>query len=152
MRTQTMMTISRRRRRARRRHALALALGVCALAVPAAGASADPSGADGSSLNTIDPTASEPRSSSGSVDCPYGGGADCATPDATLGSDGRYGSGADYEPTGVVSGSPADTGDGFDWVSALVGAGAALALAALGSAALLTFRRRTAVSPSPSAS
>ena len=74
------------------------------------------------------------------------------TPDATLGSDGRYGSGADYEPTGVVSGSPADTGDGFDWVSALVGAGAALALAALGSAALLTFRRRTAVSPSPSAS
>ena len=46
----------------------------------------------------------------------------------------------------------ADTGDGFDWVSALVGAGAALALAALGSAALLTFRRRTAVSPSPSAS
>ena len=52
MRTQTMKTISRRRRRARRRHALALALGVCALAIPAAGASADPPGADGSSTRS----------------------------------------------------------------------------------------------------
>ena len=46
----------------------------------------------------------------------------------------------------LVSGST-DSGDGFDWGSALVGAGAALALAALGAAALLTVRRRT-VTPS----
>jgi hypothetical protein len=46
----------------------------------------------------------------------------------------------------TVSGSPAKTADGFDWASAAVGAGAAIALVALGGAALLTVRRRTAVS------
>ncbi len=155
MRTHTMKTISRRRRRARPCHALALALGVCALAIPAS-AGADPFGADGSSLNTIDPPAtnalhsdqrqiSEPGSPSGSVESPYAGGSEYATPNAILGSDGLG------EPTGVVSGSPADTGSGFDWASAAIGAAAAMALATLGGAALMTFRRRTAVSPSPSA-
>ena len=43
------------------------------------------------------------------------------------------------------------SGDGFDWASALVGAGAALALAALGGAALLTVRRRTRSRRPPSA-
>lgn len=38
--------------------------------------------------------------------------------------------------------------DGFDWASATVGAGAMAALAALAGAALLTVRRRAAVSPS----
>lgn len=49
------------------------------------------------------------------------------------------------EPT-FVSGPPPDTADGFDWASAGIGAGAAMALVALGGAALLTVRRRTAVS------
>jgi hypothetical protein len=48
------------------------------------------------------------------------------------------------EPT-LVS---ADTGDGFDWLSAAIGAASAVALVALGGAAVLTVRRRTAVSPS----
>jgi len=51
------------------------------------------------------------------------------------------------EPT-FVSGSPSNTADGFDWASAGIGAGAAMALVALGGAVLLTVRRRTAVSPS----
>jgi hypothetical protein len=44
---------------------------------------------------------------------------------------------------------PATTlaGTGFDWASAAVGAGAVLALSALGAAALLMVRRRTAASP-----
>lgn len=49
------------------------------------------------------------------------------------------------EPT-FASGSPA--GDGFHWADAALGAGVALALAAFGGAALLTARRRTALSPS----
>jgi hypothetical protein len=56
----------------------------------------------------------------------------------------------DGEPT-FVSDSPAATGDGFDWSSAAVGAGAVLALLALGGAALLTVRMRKAMSPTSSA-
>ena len=69
---------------------------------------------------------------------------------------------SDYTSLNAVAGPPADTpafvsgspgsGEGFDWTSALVGAGAALALAALGTAAMLTARRRTAISPSASTS
>ena len=50
--------------------------------------------------------------------------------------------------TTLASGSPADAHDGFDWLSAAIGAAAATALVALGGAAFLTVRRRTAVSPS----
>ena len=46
--------------------------------------------------------------------------------------------------TTLVSGSPADADDGFDWLSAAIGAAAATALVALGAAAFLTVRRRTA--------
>ena len=70
--------------------------------------------------------------------------------------------GSDYASLNAIAGPPADTpafvsgspgsGEGFDWPSALVGAGAAIALAALGTAAMLTARRRTAISPSASAS
>jgi hypothetical protein len=42
----------------------------------------------------------------------------------------------------VVSGSPAKTADGFDWGSAAMGAGAAMALVALGGAGFLTVRTR----------
>jgi hypothetical protein len=50
--------------------------------------------------------------------------------------------------TTLASGSPADKDDGFDWLSAAIGGAAAMALVALGGAAFLTVRRRTAVSPS----
>jgi hypothetical protein len=45
------------------------------------------------------------------------------------------------------SGSPS-ANDGFDWGDAALGAGAAMALVAIGGAVLLTVRRRTAMSPS----
>jgi hypothetical protein len=51
------------------------------------------------------------------------------------------------EPT-LVSSSPGNPDDGFDWLSAAIGSAAAIALVALGGAAFLTVRRRTAVSPS----
>ena len=158
MRAHTITTINRRRRNARRRRALALALGVCALAIPATASAqpidSDPSsvnaitggsndssqpvgGADYSSVNSIAPLASSPSGSGGSADVDTG----YASLNAISGSP------ADA-PT-FVSSSPSSSGDGFDWPSALVGAGAALALAALGSAALLTVRRRSAT-PSPS--
>ena len=38
--------------------------------------------------------------------------------------------------------------DGFDWASAAIGAGAVMAMVALGGAAFLTVRRRTAVASS----
>jgi hypothetical protein len=130
MRAHTITTISRGRRSARRRRAIALALGICALAIPAA-ASAAP----------IDAGAIAGEESGQSAD---GAGASLyanpTTPNATLGADGLG------EPT-LVTGSPAGTSDGFDWVSALVGAGAAMALAALGGAALFTVRRRAPVPP-----
>jgi hypothetical protein len=154
MRAHTITTISRRRRSARRRRVLALALGICALAIPA-GASAAPidagaiageesgQSADGAGHSLYaDPTT--PNATVGSGQSADGAGnslyADPTTPNATLGGDGVV------EPT-LVTGSPAGTSDGFDWVSALVGAGAAMALAALGGAALLTVRRRAPVPP-----
>ena len=48
----------------------------------------------------------------------------------------------------VFSSSPGNPDDGFDWLSAAIGSAAAIALVALGGAAFLTVRRRTAVSPS----
>jgi hypothetical protein len=52
------------------------------------------------------------------------------------------------EPFTRASGSPSGAEQWFDVPSALVGAGAAMALVALGGAAFLTVRRRTEVSPS----
>jgi hypothetical protein len=89
------------------------------------------SGSDYSSLNATTPPVSEPRSGSGytSLNATTG-----PSPDA---------------PTFVSS--PASD-DGFDWGDAALGAGAAMALVAFGGSALLTVRRRTAISPSASAS
>jgi hypothetical protein len=137
MRAHTITTINRRRRNARRRRTLALAIGICALAIPAT-ASAQQNDAGYSSVNSIAPPASSPSGSGGSqgVDSGY------SSLNAITGSP------ADA-PT-FVSSSPSGSGEGFDWPSALIGAGAALAVAALGGAALLTVRRRSTVSPSPS--
>ena len=122
---------------------LVLLVGVCALAIPMS-VSADPLGKDGSPLNTLDPRPSERHSPNDAGYSPYGG-PDYATPNAILGGDGVV------EDT-PVAGLPANPADGFDWPSAAVGAGAVAALTALAGAALLTFRRRTAASPSASAS
>jgi len=153
MRAHTITTMSRLRRQARRRRALALALGICALAIPAS-ASADPeystpnaitggssdspqpaADSDYSSVNSIAPPASEPSGSGGSP-----------TVDSGYSSLNAISGAPASEPT-LVS-SPTDPSNGFDWGSAAVGAGAAMALVALGGAGFLTVRRRTAVSPS----
>jgi hypothetical protein len=145
MRAHTIKIMSQRRRNARRRRALALALGIGALAIPAS-ASADPAGGDYSRADAIAAGLEESsQSTSGSVGSPYDGGPDYATPNSILGSDGL----GELAP---VTGSPATSGEGFDWPSAAVGAGAAMALIALCGAVLLTVRRRTAISPSASAS
>jgi hypothetical protein len=57
--------------------------------------------------------------------------------------------GPSSEPT-LVSGSPASAADGFDWGDAALGAGATIALVALGGAALVAVRRRAAMSPTAS--
>jgi hypothetical protein len=133
--------ISRRRRKARRRRALALVLAICALAIPAS-ASADPSASGYSRADAIAKGLEEShQSTGGSGGSPYGTGPEYATPNAILGLDGL----GEATP---VTGSPAGADDGFDFVSAGVGAGAGMALIALGGAALLTVRRRTAISPS----
>jgi hypothetical protein len=138
-----------------------ISLLVCAFAIPAS-ASADPassdysradaiaggleestqstSGSDYSSVNATTPPSSEPvqvgHGDAPPVD-PY------SSPNAISGP-------LTEQPT-FASGSPSSN-DGFDWASAAIGAGAAMALVALGGAALLTVRRRTTVAPSGSAS
>ena len=161
MRAHTITIISQRRRSARRRRALALGLGICALVIPASafaqsndgsyssanaitGGSSESSqptgGSDYSSVTSISPPASEPSGPGGSQSTDSG----YSSVNAITGAPAS-------EPT-LVSGSPSSPGDGFDWGSALVGAGAAMAFAALGGAALLTVRRRHPVSPTASAS
>jgi hypothetical protein len=153
MSAHTITTMSRRMRQ-RRRRALALAIGICAIAIPATASAATSgysttvanggsedssqanSGSGYSSVTSIAPPASEPAGSS--VDSGYSSLNAIAGPPADT-------------PT-VVSSSPANSGDGFDWASAMVGAGASLAFAALCGVALLTVRRRGPVTPSPSTS
>ena len=117
-------------------------VGACAVAIPAS-ASADPSPDvnSGYAAHTtgIGSSASEPTSQGGS-----GGSPDADTGYAALTTGIVSSSG---EPT-VASGSPAKTADGLDWGSAAVGAGAVMAVIALGGAGFLTVRRRPAVPPS----
>jgi hypothetical protein len=93
----------------------------------------------------------------GSLAAPATAGAEPAGSMLTPGTPGGYSGapmqkgdiGVPVSDTTLASGSPADTDDGFDWLSAAIGAAATTALVALGGAAFLTVRRRTAVSPSP---
>jgi hypothetical protein len=140
MRAHTIATTSRPRRMARH-VVVALALGISGLAIPGsasgspvdalvdgwapmytASGSSDSSqavgGTDDSLVSSITPPAGEQGPPSGSGDSSLNG-----------------------QPT-FVSDSPPATADGFDWSSAAVGAGAVLALLALGGAALLTARSR----------
>ena len=49
----------------------------------------------------------------------------------------------------AVAGSQPDASDGFDWLSAAIGALAAIAVVGLSGAAFVMSRRRVAISPSP---
>lgn len=139
----TTTTTSRSRRKARR--SLALALGICAFAIPATAdakyAPVSPSDDGGySSLNSIAPPISSPSGSGGS-----------RANDSGYSSLNAIAGPLEDAPT-LVTSSASDSGAGFDWASALVGAGTTLVLAAMGGATLLTVRRRSTVTPSPSTS
>ena len=130
MRAHTITTMTRPRRTAHH-VVLALALGVCALAVPAS-AYADP------------PSYRSPEAVIAAADSsgppPY------RSPEAVIAAADSVTGPSPSAPTAVSS--PTDPSNGFDWGSAAVGAGAAMALVALGGAGGLTVRRRTAVSSS----
>jgi hypothetical protein len=164
MRAHTITIMSRRRRRARRR-AIALVLAVCSLAIPAsAGAYSSVNAITGGTEQSSQPTGGsdhssrytrtatelaqavgEPRDSVGTSTAIKGGHdviPGYASPNAITGAE---------TPT-VASGSPSGDDQWFDLPSALVGAGSAMALVALGAAAFLTVRRQREVSPSASTS
>ena len=145
MRAHTVTNMFRRQRSPRR--AAAILLAACSLAIPASAAaytspnaitggseqSSQPAEGSGqSSLNAITQGSSTPSAPSSVQSAHQVDPGNPAYLSATAGE-------AD------VSSSSAD--DGFDWSSAVVGAGAAMALLALGGAAFLTARRRTTVSP-----
>ena len=128
------------------RQVSALGLLLCALTIPAS-AAAQP----------IDSGGDSPvNSSTGST---HDGGSGYSSVNAIVPPESQPGATQDvdsgYSSLNSITGAPADAptlvsgsagaGDGFDWASALVGAGTALAVTAFGVVALLTLRRRTAV-------
>jgi hypothetical protein len=123
-----------------------------ALAIPAS-ASADPASGDYSRADAIAAGLEESSQSTS--------GQDYSSLNATTPPVSEPSSGSGYSSLNSVTGPSSDaptfvsspaSGDGFDWGDAALGAGAAMALVAFGGAALLTARRRTAISPSASAS
>ena len=140
-----------------RAHTITIVLGICALAIPAS-ANAEPiDSSDYSSVNAATGSGDSGESSQPAGGSTYGSVNSTAPPVSE--PSGSQSADSGYSSLNAVSGAPTntptlvsaptDSGDGFDWGSALVGAGTALAMAALGTAALLTVRRRT-VSPSAS--
>jgi hypothetical protein len=145
MRAHTITTMTRHRRNARRR-VIALVLGVCAVAIPAsASAQLIPSDHKSAATASIAPAESSLRAARARANERVR--QEAVTREPTVVALRRDGSQA--EPT-VVSDSPSYSGDGFDWGDAAVGAGAAMALVALGGAALFTVRRRPGGLPSAS--
>ena len=137
-------TTNSRPRRGVRHVGITLALVVGALVIPSAANGAADSPSDGyTSPDVFLGNAggdSEDLSSSG-----------YRTPDVVLG--GSIGPSQGDSSDDPVTGAPGlvsglSTDDGFDWASAAIGAGAVMTLVALGGAALLTVRRRTAVASS----
>ena len=136
--------------------AVACVLAVGALALPAT-ASAVPIDSGPYSINATGGGSNEPSQPSG--DTGFASVTSITGSSESVPVSGSPSDGASYssvtsitappssEPT-LVSGSPSSADDGFEWLSATIGAAAAMALVALGGAALLTVRRRTTVSPS----
>jgi hypothetical protein len=160
MRAHTITKKSRPIRTARHR-VLALILAICALAIPAsASADSDPAPDGYATPNAIS------GGSSGSRAPQFPSARQIAMHRGTLPPTGSPKVDPSYTSPNAIAGplpdrftveSPAGepsarASDGFDWPSAAVGAGAAMALVALGGAVLLTLRRRAAISPSTSTS
>jgi hypothetical protein len=127
------------------RGAIALVLAACSLAIPAsAGAYSSVNAITGGSEQSSQPSGGSDGSSPTAIKGGHGVVPGYSSLNATTGP-------LPSEPT-LASGSPSGADQWFDVPSALVGAGSAMALAALGGAAFLTVRRRTEVSPSASTS
>jgi hypothetical protein len=150
-----MNTFTTRRPKAR---LLALVVGVCALAVPANASAfygeAPNSGrgaADDNIARNAGLVAPDHTSLNASLNSPATAEPDGSSPTGAVDQSPGYASlnaisGAPAgEPT-LVSGSPSSV-DSFDWGDAALGAGVTMALITLGGVALVTVRRRTAVSP-----
>jgi hypothetical protein len=150
-----MNTFTTRRPKAR---LLALVVGVCALAIPANASAfygeapnsgrgaADDNIARNAGLVAPDHTALNASLNTPATAEPDGGSPNGASDQRTGYASLNAISGAPAgEPT-LVSGSPSSV-DSFDWGDAALGAGVAMALITLGGVALVTVRRRTAVSP-----
>jgi hypothetical protein len=128
---------------------------VCALAIPTS-AGAQPNDSGYSSVNSIAGAPDDPPQPGYSSVNSITGSSESSPPSGSGNADSGYASlnaitGPSTEAPTFVSAAPA-SGDQFDWDDAALGAGAALALMAFGGAALLTVRRRTAISPSASTS
>jgi hypothetical protein len=163
MRANTITSMSRRNRQ-RRRRAVALAAGICALVIPSTATAgvAGPTTIEDSPPNAPSVGSADSSQATGGSDYPSVNSIVGSAESQPVGASGSS-VGTDYASLNSITGPPADTPTfvssspssldaGFDWTSALMGAGAALALAALAGAALLTARRRSTVTPSPLAS
>ncbi len=119
--------------RLRRPAAFVVTLAVCAIAIPAS-ASAFYGSASGSEQGSVPATASNDSS--------------LVIPDHTSLHEslaphgGALNPGGIEQPTPTPVIEPSPIGDGFDWADAALGAGVAMALVALGTAAAFTLRRR----------
>jgi hypothetical protein len=143
-----------------------VAVGVCALAIPASVASAQggsgdstvPPGADYSSVNAITGNSDDASDAGGGVAAGLAHRTPTELAQSTAGSQSalalrRDGSQAEPFVANVGASAPAaSSGDGFDWESAAVGAGVAIAMMALGGAALIAVRRHRPRPVSASAS
>jgi hypothetical protein len=149
------ITTTKRSRPSARLTALALAVGV--LAIPSSvsafyGSASD--NASGSAPDNVSRNAGLVAPDHTSLNASLGSP---VTPEPDRGSPSVADPSAGYSSLNAISGSPADeptfvsgspsTGDQFDWADAALGAGVAMALFTLGGAALVTVRRRIAVSP-----
>jgi hypothetical protein len=151
MRAHTITTMRRPRRNSWCR-ALALALGVCALAIPASASGAS----EYSSVNAITGGSSDSNRPAGVADHaplnaiahppePSGSGESQSVGPGTSSLNATVGP----PPSTSGSASPIGSADGFHWGDAALGAGAAMALVALGGAVFLTVRRPKPVPASP---
>ena len=130
---------------------VALALAAGALALPATATAYTDTG--NSSVNSITGASTSSENSGSSDDGSAYSSVNATVPPVSseASSDGSGYSSVNAiappapEPT-LVSSPPSSADDGFEWLSAAIGAAAAMALLALGVAALLTVRRRTTVS------
>jgi hypothetical protein len=122
---------------ARRSRLIALVVGICILAIPAsASAFYGPAAGNSESADGVPANAGLVAPDHTALD-------DSLAP--ATGSNGQRG--VDTPQVTPISSAPASA-DAFDWADAALGAGAVMALVAIGGTAMLTLRRRTTVSAS----